>query len=268
MGNAGSRTWIRHYSVSILLVATTLAIAQGDAPDVKGKTSIGEALAALTTGVGVQDAALSGTAVWALGSTQETGTATMKVRGASEARIDLALSNGSRTEVQYESAGKPAGQWMDPAGSVHSLALHNSFTPAAWFLPSAFLAVVDQPGVSTIWVSAEVRGGVAADHIRISRSFPAKDAATAALMSHLSTFDVYLDSSSHLPVALTFNLHPETNADRDLLCEIQFADYRQVHGVLVPFHVQRLIEGSINLDITLQDVAFNEGISSAEFERH
>jgi hypothetical protein len=74
-----------------------------------------------------------------------------------------------------------------------------------------------------------------------------------------------LDSSSLLPVAMTFNTHADDDAFTNIALEIDFSMYQRVNGVQVPFHIQKLISGGLAVDITVQTVALNSGLSDSLF---
>jgi len=45
-------------------------------------------------------------------------------------------------------------------------------------------------------------------------------------VQRLSQTDLYLDSTTLLPAAMTFNIHPDDNALLDIPIEIHFSEYR------------------------------------------
>ena len=47
--------------------------------------------------------------------------------------------------------------------------------------------------------------------------------------------------------------------------EIRFEDYLVVNGIQVPFHVQRLLNGGLSLDVVVTNVVFNSGLSDSAF---
>lgn len=77
--------------------------------------------------------------------------------------------------------------------------------------------------------------------------------------------DFFLDPATLLPLAISFNTHPDDNALRDIPVEIRFSDYRLVNGVQVPFHIQKFLNGSLSLDVQVQNVVINSGLSANEF---
>jgi hypothetical protein len=77
--------------------------------------------------------------------------------------------------------------------------------------------------------------------------------------------DLYLDSSTFLPVSITFSIHPDNNALLDVPVEVHFSDYRKVSGVQVAFHVQKFISNQLTLDVSFQTVSLNTGLSTTDF---
>jgi hypothetical protein len=74
-----------------------------------------------------------------------------------------------------------------------------------------------------------------------------------------------LDASTYLPVALTFNAHPDNDAGTNIPVEIDFSNYQQVNGVQIPFHVQKFLNGPLFLDVTVQSAVVNSGVPPSAF---
>jgi hypothetical protein len=51
----------------------------------------------------------------------------------------------------------------------------------------------------------------------------------------------------------------------DIPVEIRFANYQAVSGVQVPFHTQRMLNGTVVLDITAISAVVNSGLSDSQF---
>ena len=56
--------------------------------------------------------------------------------------------------------------------------------------------------------------------------------------------------------------------DAELSTEIRFGDYRLVHGVEVPFHIQRFENGGLLMDVTVTGASFNTGLPDDIFDTH
>jgi hypothetical protein len=76
--------------------------------------------------------------------------------------------------------------------------------------------------------------------------------------------DLYVDGATFLPISYVYNSHPDTDAGLDIPTEIRYSDYRTVDGILVPFHVQKLVNGSLSLDLQFQAASLNTGLSAAQ----
>jgi len=97
----------------------------------------------------------------------------------------------------------------------------------------------------------------------VSRIFP-QDTKNLALQG-LSATDFYLDPASFLPLAIVFSVHPDADMNTNIRSEIGFANYRAVSGVLIPFHIQRMLNGTVVLDIVVNNATVNSGLQDSLF---
>ena len=220
-------------------------------------------IAALAGKEVIRDLTLTGTATWGTGDRQ-TGTVVLRALGSTESSIDLAFSDGTRTEIRDASAGYTQGKWVNPDGKSGMFAGHNTMTDAVWFFP-AFSSLVANPNVVLSYVGLENRNGESVQHLRSSiyQSSPPPDPSLS--QQPLTTMDFYLDAGSSLPVAIEFNQHPDNNARVNIPVEIVFSNYQSINGALVPMHIQKTSNGATILDITVTGVVFNSGLTLSEF---
>jgi hypothetical protein len=231
--------------------------------DPQAVTLASQAFAALIGNARINDVTLTGTGTRTAGSDVESGDVTLKALGIGEARLDLIVAGGTRSEIRnLNSNSTPQGFWIGLDGSVHSIANHNCFTDAAWFFPA--FSVLSQrlnPNLVATYVGQETRNGAAVQHLR----FLVQNGDQTGFSQQLSAEDIYLDASSYLPVALAFNVHPDENAGANIPVEVYFSNYQTVNGVQVPFHIQQLLNGTLLFDLTIQKVILNSGLSDAAF---
>ncbi len=246
-----------------LLLPLPLAVAQTSPQrDAQAVALTGQAVLVLTGGTNVQDVVLQATANYIAGSDQESGTATFKGRGNAESRSTLSLSGGQRREIRNHQAGA----WSGPDAIWHALSLHNTWAGATWFFPVLDLqAALSDPSVAVIYVGLETRGGVSVQHLRFYRDVSGQSQQVTALISRLSTLEVFLDSVSFSPVAFDFNAHADNDAGLDIPVEIRFSGYRSMSGVQVPTRVQKLLNNSLFLDLNVTSGAVNTGLTDSEF---
>lgn len=230
--------------------------------DAQGLVLLNQSLGVLTGGTSVTDVTLQAAATYIAGSDQEGGAATLEATANQQAHIYLNLVGGQRQEIR----NGPAGDWIGTDRVEHPMALHNCWMDATWFFPAlTFETALNDSQVSLVYVGQESRGGLAVQHLQISRVLSSQTAEVTALVQKLSSMDVYLDAASSLPVALDFNLHPDNDASTNIPVEIQFANYQPVSGMLVPFHIQKYLQFGLMLDLNVSSVTVNSGIPQTEF---
>jgi len=239
----------------------------GQKADVQSAAVLAGATLALGPGQPVNDIVLTGTVSHFDGVTKDSGSATLKVKGADESRIDLALST-PRSDVRTIQGAIPRGSWSKANQAAQRHSLNNLFTPACWASPVNLIASLNRSGSTVSYVGQEQRFGVTVDHLRstyVSPTMKTRDASALAAVQRLGTFDIYLDSLTHLPLSLMYNTHADDDANIDIPVEVRFANYTNVNGVLVPFHIQRLFRNQTNIDFTVTAAAINSGLLDSDF---
>ncbi len=236
------------------------------ASDPSATALLSKSLAALTGNASVSDVTLSGTARRVAGSDDETGTGIFKALASGAGRSDLSLSLGQRSEVVNFTGTNPTGAWSGPDRISHAMSYHNLLTEPAWFFPAFAIArrLSNSAYVAT-YVGHESHNGQAVEHVSVSQTPPSPDDPPTVSFEHLSQVDFYLDSSTLLPAAVAFSIHPDNNALLDLPIEIRFSDYRATGGSQIPFHVQKFLNNSLLLDFQAQSATINSGLSTTDF---
>jgi hypothetical protein len=219
-----------------------------------------QSIAAMTGGATVSDVTLTGNVTWTAGSDTEAGTASLKALSTGESRMDLALSNGTLTEIRDASTGTPLGKWINPGGTG-MFAFHNCQTDAVWFFP-VLGSLATGPNVVLSYVGLETRNGESVQHIQ---SFVYQTTALSSTLQQMSTLDFYLDATTMLPSAIAFSAHPDNNANANLSVEVDFSNYQTVSGVTVPMHIQKFLQGTLLIDITISTATFNSGLPTSDF---
>jgi hypothetical protein len=223
------------------------------------------ALAALSPNITTQDITLSGSAHYIAGSDDETGTAVLKATVIGSSRIDLSLSSGQRSEVYNFSAATPVGQWSGPDGSPHAVSYHNLLNEPGWFSPvTAISRRLASSVFVTTYIGAETLDSQSVQHISVEQQ-PFDSSAQSALLQHLTQIDLYLDSATFLPAAMSFSAHPDDDAGLDIPVLVRFSDYRAVSGANVPFHIQKYFNKTLVLDLQMQLVTVNSGLPASSF---
>jgi hypothetical protein len=221
-------------------------------------------IAALTGGTQISDLTLTGSVIWTAGSDTESGTAALKALGATESRMDLVLTGGTHSEIRDASTGTALGQWILPGNSSGYFSPENCFTDPVWFFP-ALGSLTAGPSVVLLYVGQETHNGVTVQHIQSHSTASAQLPPPGPTVQQLSTVDFYLDSDTLLPSAVVFNSHPDTDASTNILIEIDFSGYQTNGGLMVPQRIQRYLQGTLAVDMSITGVTVNSGLTMSEF---
>jgi hypothetical protein len=217
-----------------------------------------QSIAAMTGLAVIRDVTVTGNVTWTLGPDPETGTGTFRAVGTGESRMDLELSSGTRTEIRDASTGTPLGKWI-ASNASGKFAFHNCLTDAVWFFPVlSSLSQGANPNFVFSYIGQEQHNEVPSLHIRVYQRSPI--GLTNSPVPRLSRVDFYLDPNSYLPLAIAFNVHTDKDMHTTIPAEIRFANYQSVNGVQIPFHMQRLLNGTVVLEVTLTSALFNTGL--------
>jgi hypothetical protein len=235
--------------------------------DPQAVTLATQALAALDGTTQISDVTLTGTATRTVGSDVESGSITLKALQTLYSRYDLTTTSATLTEVRsVTTSGVPQGYWVNPDGSFQYMAAHNCQTGPVWFFPAlSSLALVANPLYTVSYIGLETHNGNQVQHIRFLLTPSTTAAAVPLALQNLSVSDVYLDPTSSLPVAIAFMTHADADGGTNIPVEIDFSNYQAVNGVQIPFRVQKLLNGTLFLDVTVQSAVLNSGIPTSNF---
>ena len=244
------------------------SVATAPAPrDAQSVLVLQRALAALVGTTTIKDVTLSANANWIAGSDDESGSASLKATAIGQGRIDLSLSNGTRSEVMDASQAAPTGSWCGTDGTWHAMAGHNLFTDPTWFFPTFLInRALSTSSYAISPMDVETQNGVAVDHVKIYQQQSGFTTDLTALIQGLSQIDLYFNPSTLLPVSIAFNTHADNDALLNIPIQITFSNYQVVQGVSVPYHIQKYIQNGLVLDVTVTSVQVNSGLSTSDFQ--
>lgn len=250
--------------ISLLAYPADAALAQGAAPQPVNAAS---ALAQLSTAFSgphvVHSVQLSGTAGWYAGSLEDSGTASLTASSDGSAQMQLALdATGQVTETQTGTGLGAQCQWSGADGVSHAVDAGNCLRSALWFLPALSLqpsALSSQQVFADLGMGTVGSGETVYHHLQ-GQIVPSGSAPSSQVLSELiqrTTTDIGLDPASSLPAVLAYSVHPNNGAQLSIAIEIHYSDYQAVSGVQVPFHIQRYVNGALQLDILVSSATVN-----------
>ncbi len=221
-----------------------------------------QAAAAAMGGTVPNDSVATGSVVIVAGSKTDTGTIRILTRGTNQTAELIQISDGTRTLIY--SRGQAAER--DSASSKRqSLELSASSQSPNFPLPVLAGALSD-PDAAFQYLGQEALLGFPVHHIRFWKTFPANPR-----LAHLAEFskkDIWIDVGSLLPRKVYFQRF-EGRASRGpspgIRFEVSFLNYRSINGVLYPFRIEKSLNGTPWVTITVQTVIFNTGLTEADF---
>lgn len=279
---------MRIFRLQLLFACTFLAVSVSARQSTTNQTTsdpqavalLQKSLAVLTGGAPVTDVTLTGavtnsiiTAGQTAGASAAsggTGTVTFIATVSGQSRLTITTTSGTQTEVRDISSGTPTLTEIDTEGATYSVTTRSALSPhPAWFYPAFVLqSGLSSPYYASSYAGTETRDGAAVQHVVV---WLLSDAS-------FTQEDIYLDPTSLLPVALTFNFHPYDPTDPngtpapfrgnviDSQENVTFSDYRQVQGRPVAFQILTSFQAgsrTITSDIQISSVTFNTGATVA-----
>ena len=253
----------RQIFIACLLVATpSLLLARNPpASDPQALLYAAQALNAMTGGMSLNDVTLTGSVTW---DGTDTGTATLQALGTGESRIDVVFATGTRSDIRDAQTSLSLGQWRSPNNTSGKYASHNCWTDAVWFFPPLSSLGAGSNVVLT-YVGQESRNGVAVQHIQSYVYQSDWPTGVTPTPQQLSTMDFFLDATTLLPLAITFNTHPDNDANTSLAVEVDFSNYQAFGSVAVPSRIKRYQQGNLFVDLTVSGASFNTGLQLSTF---
>jgi hypothetical protein len=234
--------------------------------DAQAIAIVQSAAAAVSGSEPLNDIVLTGNVASTSGAGTISGSLVIKATSKHQSRIDFTFGSGIVTEIRDSSTAVPSGRRIDSVGVVYPRALQNCWSDVGWFSPvvSMFLTASD-PTVVFRYVGLETRHGVSVNHVVAKRDVKNQPEAARVLVRQVSTTDLFLDATTALPVAMKFNIYPDSSAQTGTPVTVEFGNYQQLaSGQNVPFHVSRNEAGTIT-DIQITSAVVNSGIPASTF---
>jgi hypothetical protein len=251
--------------ITSLLILSACAFGQQPPSNSTALSYAAQSVTAMTGNTTVSDATLTGTVnTWMAGSTPDTGTATLKVKGYGESRIDMQLAaSGAISQIRDASTGVLQGESIT-GGTGTQYSYQNCVTDAAWFYPlDSAMAVAPNDGIVLNYVGLESLGGESVQHVQSYYYQSGLDPTSQAQLQTNSTIDYYLDATTFLPAAEQFNMFAGNGTA--IPVQVLFLSYQNTSGVTSPQHIQQYINGTLQFDVTVTSVALNTGIPLSTF---
>ena len=212
------------------------------------------AMGGLAAAAQVTDTVVMGNVQPAASSSVKPGTFTWKTAGPD---FRYEKQSATASQVFVSGHGQPASI---RGGAVTSFKPHITLANPPLHLPALFLTtVLGNKQYSVNFVGKADVNGAPAVKVRISLD-------TDPLSSLVTPQDWYFDAASAIPLRVEHRLPDNRRPENFVLAADEFADFRVVAGLLVPFKITSYEEGKLVAVETVTAVSFNNGLTSSEFD--
>jgi hypothetical protein len=193
---------------------------------------------------------LNGTFASTAGSLAQNGSAQLTVGSDGTFAVNLSGSAGATGESRTVSDGIPSCTWTDHESVVHNSLFLNCLPPA-WFFPGLTLLSVSSDPSLPAWTPSSYAVDSLGDHLQFQFVLPNSTAAQEDPQM-ATPFDLVLAPDTQLPLYALFTAHPDNPwVHAEIQVKIAYSDYRSISGVMIPFRIQRYLNGSLVLDLTI-----------------
>ena len=238
--------------LSIILGCITLSAFRVAAAQTSGVTSLlGQISTAFSNGVPIGSIQLTGRVDRYAGPDTDSGTISLTARADGSTQIQMNLSGGVRTESQTAVGPTRTCEWSGPDGVIQDSSGPNCWPALVWFLPQISL----QPGKTSPLLSS-ISGGIQATTVGtlsvlqnqvIASSFSRNAAAVSQIQAQSMTL-LFIDPATNLPRLLSYTIHSDTGS-AVISVEIQFSNYQRMGGLMIPTHIERHLNGSLEYSV-------------------
>lgn len=193
------------------------------------------------------------------GSAASTGSVRILTRGTGQTSEQVTLPQ-STTTLTY--SGGLAAQTLNSVTTSLSLELAASSQSVLFPLPF-FAGALANPDVSIQYVGLETLNQKSVQHIRLRNSFASRP--KLQFLADFTITDLWLDASSSLPQKVSYFRRAGRASEPRFQIDVYFSNYQNVGSVIYPFLIQKQLNGSPVMTITISTVSFNTGLTDTDF---
>ena len=194
------------------------------------------------------------------GSLQESGTVRIVTRGLNEAREGIQTNRGLRERVY---ASGLAANVTDFKRDTLSLEMAASSQSPNFPLP-LLAAALSNLDYAFEYVGQETLDGTSVYHIRFWNTYASK--LRLQSLAEFSVKDLWIDAASGLPRRIAYDERAGRGSVPRIHIEAHYFNFRDVGGVLYPFLIKRIYNGTPWATIRIDSVVLNSGVSDADFQ--
>ena len=237
-----------------------------------GMSIAANALSRLTGGQLLSDITFNGGINYTAGSDHDSGTFTLQATGPDASAVVFNLSQGRLQWLHGRNNLVRQAYFVEPDGESRNHTVKSAWADAAWFYPGLGLLseLSDHNAAFEGQLIAHDLGQISHDgqtviHLELHLQLNSAQAPITAidLAAKRTREDLYLDPATLLPVFLDY--HEPSAHGQPIRIEVHYGNYQLLHGLEIPFHIQRWMNGSLVMDMQVTQAQWNTGISNASF---
>lgn len=227
--------------------------------DAEASTLLQNAITAMGGQNAPSDSQATGTIDLVAGSQNDSGTVTILTRGTAQTSEQIAAQYTQRTVIFSNGQAN-----LVKVTGVVTLPLELVATSQCPDFPLPLLVgEVNNPDWSIQYVGLETLNGSSVQHIRLWNTYYSNPPFQG--ISGFTTQDLWLDATSGLPQELSYIRRAGSGDAPSIEVQVYYSSYVNQGGVLYPFQIQKSFNGTPWVTITIQAVAFNVGLTDANF---
>jgi hypothetical protein len=194
------------------------------------------------------------------GSSFEVGNFKLLVRGLEQTLEEIQTAQRIRRFV-YSHGRASEGNEAGVIESSFELALSSQNMD---FPLPVVASVLANPDAALEYVGLEKLNEIEHHHIRFWLTYP-----STLGLRHLEEFSVkhiWIAATTGLPSKLAYEQRAALGPEPPIARGVAYADYRNVGGVLCPYHLEKSLNGTPWATIIIDRVLFNQGLPDATFQ--
>jgi hypothetical protein len=198
----------------------------------------------------------SGTAAWTAGSLQDSGNVVLTASADGSSNETWSLSSHPHTLANTSFTNGRSCSYVDAAGKNHQDASPECFRAVPWFAPWMSLLMLP----NNVLLRTSGAALAAADGTTAQLQYMTNLVTAATPNSQLAAFSsgtvvgLVVDPKTSLIDEVDFNQTIDSDTARVIPYRIVFSDYRPAAGLILPHHVQRYIQRTLQADITITNI--------------
>lgn len=198
----------------------------------------------------------SGTAAWTAGSLQDSGNVVLTASADGSSNETWSLSSQPHTLASTSFTNGRSCTYVDSAGKSHQDASPGCFRAVPWFAP--WMSLLMLPNNVLLRTSGATLAAADGTNAQLQYMTNLGTATTPnpqlAAFSSGTVVGLVVDPKTSFIDEVDFNQTIDSDTARVIPYRIVFSDYRPDAGLILPHHIQRYIQRTLQADITITNI--------------